>query len=462
MSIRGRASSQRRGQPRSTSRLQWIATWSIIALAALVPLPFGSVYAAAWGVWGFLIGAMSVIYFLLQARSTEAISLPRPLAIPAILMAVTGAYMLVQTLPIGQNGLTALPVSDVHPDTISVAPGLTMHMIMRQLSYAVLAFVVLQVCQAEKVQKLILNAFVVIVIAYGLYGLISLQSGDTILGMAKVRHLGSATGPFFNRNSFATFLAFGAVVTLALGGAKIVRQSRRHANDGHIPRFRSSLLIYAVAYFFILVTIVATQSRMGLFAAIAGSAFVIVATSLAASRLRLLLLAAPIGIVAIALALLAIGGGLLSRLEFYNFTLEDRGELYRQTLNLIALRPWTGFGGDSFEVAFAMIHEAPLSSQFVWDRAHNSYLSLWANLGLGFGTLPMLALGIIGLLMLRRLIIGGSGSWSAATAGVGVLIVAAVHSLTDYSLEIQANAIVFTIILAVGAASATSGSRRNG
>ena len=44
-----------------------------------------------------------------------------------------------------------------------------------------------------------------VIIACGVYALISLQSGDTILGLPKWAYLGSATGTFVNRNSFATW-----------------------------------------------------------------------------------------------------------------------------------------------------------------------------------------------------------------------------------------------------------------
>ncbi|MNU11818.1 hypothetical protein D3C72_2599710 [compost metagenome] len=51
------------------------------------------------------------------------------------------------------------------------------------------------------------------------------------------------------------------------------------------------------------------------------------------------------------------------------------------------------------------------------------------------------------------------GSWRAQTVAVGAIAVGAVHSTVDFSLEIQANTIMFLALIALGYASTLKSSK---
>lgn len=443
------------GSTRSGSRQRGANTllfWALLLVLALAPLLLGSARPLVWSLWAVYLGLLGFIYFAMLAALGERLRIrPTKLPLTSLAFVVTCAYLVVQVLPVLPTPILAAGGIEITAPQISIAPGMTLLMLVRQLAFGLFALLVMQIAVNDKRRSRFLQAMLLIAIIYGVYGLAALQMGDTILGMAKWAYEGSATGPFVNRNSFATFLGFGAILALAHAAAVLVRQSERHPHDGRIGNYLSTLFLYGVAYAFLLVVVVATQSRMGLFATLAGSSVVILITVLSIGKLRFAILALPVGLAMLAGAVYLIGGGLLERIETVEFSTMIRTNLYEQVIDLIRLRPWTGFGGGSFELAFPLVHELPVSPDYAWNRAHNTYLTLWSELGLVVGSLPIIAVALLGLRMAWALV-RREGSWTAQTAGLGVIVLAGVHSLVDFSLEIQANTLCFLAIVAIGAA----------
>ena len=56
--------------------------------------------------------------------------------------------------------------------------------------------------------------------------------------------------------------------------------------------------------------------------------------------------------------------------------------VYEQTLDLIAARPMSGYGGGTYEDAFRAVKSDPISPDVTFDAAHNLYLELAAELGI--------------------------------------------------------------------------------
>ncbi len=84
------------------------------------------------------------------------------------------------------------------------------------------------------------------------------------------------------------------------------------------------------------------------------------------------------------------GSGTLERLGSVEREADYRFELYEQVWAMVMTRPWTGYGGGAFELSFTMFHQWPLSFDLIWQKAHNTYLGLFADYGLVFGSLPIL------------------------------------------------------------------------
>jgi len=435
------------------SRLNEITFWLMLAVLVLSPIPFGSTRGFFWGLLAFVVGIWALIYTLgvLQIRQGVRIGL-EIFALPILAMAVFCFWLLVQILPLG---LVPLQLSGgvIQPSaTISVTPDATLMMLIRQLTYGLFFLLMLQASANEARRRMMFDILLAVTVAYGIYGLVSLQSGDTILGLEKWAYQGYATATFINRNSFATFLAMGGTLAAARLGKLLADASLHHAHDGKLRNLRGDLLIYGLAYVFLVVVVLSTGSRMGLFVTVVGA---IVSSAIAlrrSRRLAFLSLLVPLAVVAFMAILVVYGGALLERLGSLESSADVRSDLYWQIWEMITQRPLVGFGGGSFELAFPIVHQAPVSSDLVWSKAHDTYLALWSEMGLVFGSLPLLAIGFIA----AKLVIAVArkrGNLETQAIALGVLAVGGIHSLVDFSLEIPANTFLFLALLAAGAAS---------
>ncbi|WIJ23918.1 O-antigen ligase family protein [Devosia sp. RR2S18] len=433
-----------------------MALWACLILVALAPIPLGSVRPLAWGVWCTYLGTLLAAYSLLMHSSGANLRVPlREIGLPGVLFALMLLWLLVQVLPLGRvvgdfpiegiSGLVSLA------PTISIDPAATILMFVRHASYGVLFFLVLQAVANPGRRETAIAVVLISCLAYALLGIVALQTGDWILGVDKWAHHGSATGPFVNRNSFATYLAFGCVIASAqLSQHLSARFGRQLEDDGAIPYNLSSILLYALAMLFLLAVIVASQSRMGLTAAAIGATVVFTAMALRSLQTLPAVAAGIALLLAIGMAAIALfGEGIFDRFQTVESSAEVRFQLYYQVLQLIRLRPWSGFGGGAFELAFPLVHQFPVSVDFNWNRAHNSYLSLWSELGLVAGSLPLAVIALIGW---RSATAPRTceADWRSRSIAIGAIAVAAVHSLFDFSLEIQANAVLFVFLLALG------------
>ncbi|RYE49777.1 MAG: O-antigen ligase domain-containing protein [Hyphomicrobiales bacterium] len=437
---------------------------ALLVLVALAPIPLGSNRPFFWATNAFIVGLVGLIYIAALRRAHEPLRVGFGRLWPSVVLyGVVAVYLVIQALPLapfsGAAAATLLAVPTASGGTlagqaISLAPTSTWLMLMRWVTYGVLFVLVVQVATRAHRRDLMLNVIIAIVAAYAIFGLASLlQLGDTLLSMPKWAYEGSATATFVNRNSFATFLSFGAVVTVTMLAGTFVRQDDV---DGRRPAVDPIVLIYLLALATIFAALFATQSRMGVLSGVVGC---VVVAILAQRRLRWrrgwLLLFLPVALVAAGAITYLYGQGLVERLGSQESTADVRLDLYAQVIEMIRARPLLGYGGGAFEQAFQLFHRPPVSPDLVWDRAHNTYLALWSELGVVAGSIPILLVGVAAVRLAWNSSRAGS-DWAGRVAAVGVVVVAAVHSLADFSLEIQANTILFVLLLGLGTSAAAS------
>lgn len=442
----------------------------LMVLVAVAPVPLGSNRGFFWAVTAVIVGLIGILYAYWLGRLGEPARHGfRHMRLSVALAVLLGLFLVLQTVPVDLLGPWAdlarqqfqivTPTGAVlTPGTISLAPQATWLMSMRMVTYSVFYLLMLQVSTNQRRKAFVLNAALVIVTCYAIYGFVSLvQLGDTILGLPKWAYVGSATATFVNRNSFATFLAFGSVIAMALTMGKLVPVAEYEDGGAATRRFDPVILLYVLAYAIIVAALFATQSRMGFAAAMVGSlVIIVVGLAHAGGRSRLLALLALL-VLATGLGFFTYGQGLLERLGSVENASDVRLDLYAQVFQMILARPFVGYGGGAFELAFPLFHQAPVNADMVWDKAHNTYLALWVELGVIAGSIP-----IVLLLLAGTRIVGGLGrvraDWTAKLAGLGVLVVGATHSLVDFSLEIQANTLLFLAIIATAVAGLAGGS----
>ena len=155
------------------------------------------------------------------------------------------------------------------------------------------------------------------------------------------------------------------------------------------------------------------------------------------------------------LTLYVLAGNVVAR--YYEEGLMDhtRLSLYRATLRMILDHPWFGTGLGTFALAFPAYRSDDISMYGIYDRAHSTLLELAAEAGL-----PLAGIVVIGWMIAFGALAHGVRSRRreriipAAALSVGLL--AALHSLVDFSLQIPGFAIVVFGLLGVGVAQSFS------
>lgn len=448
--------------PRNTKPLRGahkILSIFLMSVVAISPFPVASNRPVFWAISALLIGLAGFFYALkFLSSGTQHLRFPiKKIIGVTVLFALFVGFLILQLLPIGNFSIArdSAGGSELVAHTLSITPDLTLLMLMRQLGYGLFFFLVLQVAVNSERALVMLRTIFFITLVHAFIAMLMLtQFGDSGALFKKVAYLGSATGTFINRNSLATFLGMGAVAGLSYILALATRTGAAENRIGRSTSLESGARIglYVLGMILIVGTLLATNSRMGLGATISGLGVVaiIFAVLAKAARSRFIGLAvfASVGLGALVAGLF--GEGLIDRLGATGQAFDVRGALYAQIVEMIRERPFVGYGGGSFKLGFPMFRHLPLSADLVWTKAHSSYLALWSEFGIFAGSLPMVMIALftaklVKLLLLRQRL-------TTTIAALGCITVVAVHSLLDFSLEIQANTYLFLAILAIGVA----------
>lgn len=457
---------RRRSSTRSTLNDRLLLV--VLLVLAVAPLLFGSNRPAFWALWGVVLGLSGLWWFRAMMKTDRPFRIaPQKEWALQLVFTLMALFMIVQVVPLPSGFLPpplstpTVPDLDLVARTISLTPGDTLHALLRWVTYGLLFFMVMQLAANRSRAESLLRGVFWIVVLHALVGLaFRFQFGDTLLGLPKESYLGSATGGFVNRNSYATFLAMGAVAGAALVLEKILLPA--HGRDPKASWLDAYLGLGGVVqlligWLAILAALFASNSRMGVAAALAGLTVLLV-LALAKARRGSVGLATMLTVGAmmatIAALLVLHGQTLIERLGDTSQDTDIRMEIYRQVMDMIRVRPLTGFGGNSFEHVYPLFHDYPVDVNLIWDKTHNSYLSNWVEYGLIFGSLPLLLCALV-LFRILKDYVRSQDADVICLAAVGTIAVGAVHSLVDFSLEIEAVTFLFTALMAAGFARAT-------
>ncbi len=456
---------QATGSDRRRRRINTVLAVGLVALVLLAPLPVGSNRGAAWMLWAMVLGLGAALYFGAIAMLPVMRSFRAAAVRPWLwLVAAALLFALVQTLPVARvlpGWLSALPATGApRPASLSLAPGASYLGALRGAT--MLVFFVLMLEASARLGRALAIGWALFfgVAFYAFWGLMSLRFfGNSFFWGEKLNYLTAATGPFINRNSFATFLGMGAVLGLALilERARLPRMRHPAGNRLTSAENLTSMLLW-VLWLIVILALLATESRMGFAATMLGLVLVWVAlprgSSAGKNGTALRWLGGLAALAGFGVVLLVQGGGVIERSLLIEANSASRLDLYAQVLEMIAARPLTGYGLDAFQPAYELFHHAPVSAAVIWDKTHSTYLALWVELGVVFGTLPMvaaagLATRLVTVLRRRR------HDVALVLAALAALLVSGVHSLVDFSLEMQANQFLLLAILALGVARRT-------
>jgi O-antigen ligase len=347
--------------------------------------------------------------------------------------------------------------------TLSVDPHATRDFWFKSLAYGCVFCLTLLLVDTRRRLELLLKTLVICGTLQALYASVMVLSGlEYGFLIKKYTGQGTATGTFINRNHLAGYLnlclAMGIGLMISKLGGEAIHTWRQRLRSivrlllGEKTRLRIYLIVMVIG-------LVLTRSRMGNTAFFAGTLIVGVIGLLLmrnAPRSTLLFLASVI-----ALDVLIVGtwfgiDQVAKRIQQTEVTsnidnplpTEDRDEVDRQALSYAKDFLLTGSGGGSFYVTFPTYAGAGIISFF--DHAHNDYLQLLTETGVIGFSLCVLIVAMAAaqaLLAVRR---RNEPLMRGTAFGVTLAICwLAIHSTVDFNMQIPANAMAMTMILAL-------------
>jgi O-antigen ligase len=292
------------------------------------------------------------------------------------------------------------------------------------------------------------------------YGIVQYLTGwQKIFTYTKVYNLSEATGTYINRNHFAGLLELILPFAVAAGfySFQIWSERKQAGLDRRASAERSSAGMRTIFYLFlvviIFVAVVFSRSRGGIMATVFSIVFIALLAQLKTRR--------KIWALAIFLFLVCvIGYGLwigldpvLARFEQLRepgyLQLEGRIAIWKDSLRLVRDHPLVGTGLGTFGTVFRR-YQTDLVGKYV-DHAHNDYLEFAADTGLLGAALLFLPILYLLAKMIASFLNDTRRYRRAVTLGcIGSTLALLIHSVTDFNLQIPANALVFAVVLGIG------------
>jgi hypothetical protein len=438
----------------------------LLSALAWTPLWLGSSRLPAWGINAMLFPGLAALYetLVLLSHGGHAVGIRR-LRLPVILFAAVVVFVAVQAAtwtpaslhhPIWAMAADALDLPVV--GSISVDRDLTELALLRLLTAAATFWLALQLGRDAWRADLLVKGLALICAAHALLGLADFSFAADRPNMPVY-----VQASFANRNSFATYAGIGLICSFGLfwrrleehaGGAGSLRAELLAAMEslsGRDALWLASSLVLVVA-------LLLTASRGGVLAALCGLGALVLTRPNRRSGSRASLTWGTLAIpVLMLIPLVLMFGGIFAGKVAVVGGFYDEGRLasYRITLGSILDSPFLGYGFGTFIDIFPMFRDHSISVWGIWDRADNSYLETFQGLGLIFGSCLVACVALLvsrcfkGATMRRK-----DSSFSRIAMSTGLLV--GVHSLTDFSLQVQAVELTFCALLGMGVAQAAS------
>lgn len=455
-----------------------VASVLVAMVVGLSSFWLGSNRPLAWSMNAVLAGGFLVFACLsvqLEARRHPALMMSK-LSVPMAMFSLGLSWAVVQILPLGSS-IAGHPAWQVAGEalgrdiasTISINPSETVWALLRYLTAAAVLLGAYVLARSARNARIILRTFVIMAGLAALYGLTRLSlSVDKILWFDEP-DTGYLTAGFINRNSAATFFGMACLATLGLviQQARAVMQSTSHDSGREVTRklllamagpFGFDLVLFVLMF----VALLATGSRGGIsFTAIA-LAFMLLLYGVKVMARTGSAGGGPVWVASIlAIAVLTLGvfelsgARLMGRLLNQGLEADSRFETYAQTLGAVRDYLYLGSGLGTFQDVFTAYRIELSPDRLVWDKAHNDYLELLLGLGLPAAMLVLLSFAGLSLMVTKGFFARHRDAHHAAiTASACVLV--GLHSLVDFSLQIQANTLAFALLLGLGLAQSWS------
>jgi O-antigen ligase len=414
-------------------------------------------------------GVITTAYVLMEAGVLAAAVLcfwrgwPRIPRLAVLVLAVIVGVPLLQLVPL-PSGLTALVSSNrglfaaqllsaFFPPPAYLALSLNPHatqVAVCKLIACVLAFLIGYKLAARGRGSLLLRTVVIVGLFEACYGLVQYLAGwQYIFTYWKGSGANDATGTYINRNHFAGLLEM--VLPFVLAGALFRRPQRAELgvkrkllaaiSSESSPKLLSQAMVFAV----LCLALVFSRSRMGIAAGVSGLLLVGGLHILRRRRRSAVALLLVLFLVPVCYAFWVGLEAVISRFELLSRAgamERDRLPIWRDSLSAIRDFKWLGTGLGTYDWAAMHYQTSFLSHRY--EHAHNDYLEFAAEIGIPAAALLFAGLWALVLRAARVAVRASHRSAAILAAGcAGALAAILLHSVTDFNLQIPANALLF-------------------
>ncbi len=441
----------------------------ILALVIIgVTLDFGGVQPLTYSLVEVVLFLALVLLLFKRTRQNKMV-LPLPLW-PVLF----GLLIALQTIPIPPALVVRLsPARILDSDLgssvvqgyrawkpLSIYPHGTVLALVKILAYLCAFLLAAYLFDSRKRKSTLLLALISLGGFEAAYGIVQYLTGwQKIFMFTKQSYTQEATGTYINHNHFAGFLE----LTLSFAVASVfyffqIWSESRHAGPGrHVPKTSSSAGFQSIFYLFLLVIMVVgvvfSRSRGGILATVFTVVFVAMLAQLK-SRRKVWTLGVFFFLICVVGYGIWIGlDPVLARFEQIQapgyLQMEGRISTWRDALRLVRDYPLMGTGLGTFGLSFRRYQTAMVN--FYFEHAHNDYLEFASDTGLVGVALLFLPI----MYLLARMIISFLDDprryRRAVTLGcIGSTLALLLHSITDFNLQIPANALIFAVVLGIG------------
>jgi O-antigen ligase len=448
--------------PRCAAAIDVSLLWLWLSVVSLAPVWFGSNNPLAWGSHAAVIGLLLMAYGAVCLVFNKPLPIPLMwLLVPLVALGIVigwGAIQTVAWVPAAwRHPIWAMASSILErdvPGTISVYPAAGRMAILWIATVAAVFFLAAQLGRDVARARVIMLVLAITGGAIAAYGLVVYVLGNRwVLWTPKHAYLTALTATFINRNNFAAYAGITVVCAFGLGldGALSARICGSATASTRPVLGRALMLgLLGVIILALCAALILTGSRAGLVVTFLG---ILVISVLQFARLKAGRVAVAVALALLLVAIVVfsaeIGDFLIVRLSTLDQSFADRMSVDARVLAAIKASPLLGYGLGAFEQAFPMFPDANLVPHNRWEYAHNDWLEALMTLGIPVGLVVWLIFGWI----LVRCVVGAlrRGRDEVYSAiGAAACVVVLVHSLVDFSLQIQGFTIPLMAMLGVG------------
>ncbi len=432
---------------------------SVLAFGGVQPLTYSLVEVVLFG----------NVLWLLSSRAREGEMTLRLPTWPMLFLLL----VMLQLLPLPTSLLARLsPARFAGPDapglssagqvwtTLSIYPHDTAVAFVKALAYFAAFLLATYVFDSRTRKSTLIKTLIYLGVFEAIYGTMQYLTGwQKIFTYAKRAYTEEATGTYINHNHFAGLLelTFPFIMAYIFYYFQIwVEQRRRRFAPSASQAWRSAgpqALFYLFLLVILIIGVISSRSRGGILAAAFTVVFVALLAQVRARRKAWLL-----GLVLF--LIFAAGYGLwigldpiLARFEqlqqAHYLQLEGRLSFWKDSLGLVREYPLAGIGLGNFGLGFRRF-QTSLVTLFV-DHAHNDYVELVTETGfLGVALVFVPILYLFGKMIAIFLTDQRRYRPAVLLGCIGSTLALLIHSVTDFNLQVPANATVFAVVLGIG------------